>query len=170
MPMEDLTCPPGTTLASERDFRWNQGVSKTRIVVFSLQGGKPSLWEGGVRVLSILYWKGVLQPSSSEQMIAVQAVLPTLLSLSGEKRCSVNAACRNYAPVPARLVATIMDRVLHHGRGLRCDLRGLAVFAASRAQVTIVPHRDGYFGQGQVWVAIVDSNAIGVAKYFGLGA
>lgn len=84
MPMEDLTCPPGTTPASERDFRWNQGVSKTRIVVFTLQGGKTSLWEGGVRVPSILYWKGVLQPSSSEQMIAVQAALPTLLSLSGE--------------------------------------------------------------------------------------
>ncbi|MDH3692354.1 MAG: arylsulfatase [Gammaproteobacteria bacterium] len=49
-----------------------------------LQGGKTSLWEGGMRVPSILYWKGVLQPSSSEQMIAVQDVLPTLLSLSGE--------------------------------------------------------------------------------------
>ena len=48
-----------------------------------LQGGKTSLWEGGMRVPSIVYWKGRLQPSRNEQMIAVQDVLPTLLALTG---------------------------------------------------------------------------------------
>lgn len=48
-----------------------------------LQGGKASLWEGGMRVPSLVYWKGVLQPSTSAQMIAVQDVLPTLLEVSG---------------------------------------------------------------------------------------
>lgn len=48
-----------------------------------MQGGKTSLWEGGMRVPSFVYWKGVLNPASTDQMIAMQDVLPTLMSLSG---------------------------------------------------------------------------------------
>lgn len=46
-----------------------------------LQDGKGSLWEGGIRVPSIVSWPGVLKPSRNEQMIAMQDVMPTLLSL-----------------------------------------------------------------------------------------
>lgn len=47
-----------------------------------LQGGKGSLWEGGMRVPSLVYWPGVLQPGTSEQMVAMQDVLPTVLEAS----------------------------------------------------------------------------------------
>lgn len=47
-----------------------------------LQGGKGSLWEGGMRVPSLVYWPGVLAPGKSEQMIAMQDVLPTVLEVS----------------------------------------------------------------------------------------
>lgn len=47
-----------------------------------LQGGKGSLWEGGVRVPSLVNWPGVLAPGKSEQMIAIQDVLPTVLEIS----------------------------------------------------------------------------------------
>ncbi|GAB5489746.1 MAG: hypothetical protein Pars2KO_33160 [Parasphingorhabdus sp.] len=49
-----------------------------------LRDGKGSLWEGGMRVPSFVYWKGKLAPSKSNQMIAMQDVLPTLLTLSGD--------------------------------------------------------------------------------------
>ncbi len=49
---------------------------------FPLQGGKGSLWEGGMRVPSLVYWPGVLAPGKSEQMIAIQDVLPTVLEMS----------------------------------------------------------------------------------------
>lgn len=49
-----------------------------------LHGGKTTLWEGGMRVPSVVSWQGVLQPSRNEQMIAMQDVLPTLLSLTGK--------------------------------------------------------------------------------------
>ncbi len=47
-----------------------------------LKGGKSSLWEGGMRVPSLVYWPGVLSPGKSEQMVAVQDVLPTVLEVS----------------------------------------------------------------------------------------
>jgi len=45
--------------------------------------GKQSVYEGGVRVPSLVYWKGRLKPLSTEQMVTVEDVLPTLLELSG---------------------------------------------------------------------------------------
>lgn len=48
-----------------------------------LQDGKGSLWEGGVRVPSFVYWKGKLAPFKTDQMIAMQDILPTLLALGG---------------------------------------------------------------------------------------
>lgn len=41
---------------------------------------KQSVYEGGARVPSILYWKGQLSPGKSEQMLTVQDMLPTLLA------------------------------------------------------------------------------------------
>ena len=40
------------------------------------------MWEGGVRVPSLVNWPGVLAPGKSEQMIAIQDVLPTVLEIS----------------------------------------------------------------------------------------
>jgi arylsulfatase A-like enzyme len=48
-----------------------------------LREGKGSVYEGGVRVPSLLYWPGTLSPSTHESFISVQDVTPTLLSLVG---------------------------------------------------------------------------------------
>ncbi|MGB2287760.1 MAG: hypothetical protein ACPH3D_05700, partial [Porticoccaceae bacterium] len=73
-----------------------------------------SLWEGGMRVPSIVYWKGRLQPSRNEQMIAVQDVLPTLLSLTGNNDAarwadgrSVWPALLNNEALPLNPVVTV---------------------------------------------------------------
>lgn len=50
-----------------------------------LRDGKASLWDGGMRVPSFVYWQGKLTPSKNEQMIAMQDILPTLLTLSGNQ-------------------------------------------------------------------------------------
>ena len=42
--------------------------------------GKQSVHEGGVRVPSLVYWRGRLAPRHSLQMVTVQDVLPTLLA------------------------------------------------------------------------------------------
>ena len=44
--------------------------------------GKQSVYEGGARVPSILYWPKRLSPGHSDQMVTVADVLPTLLSAS----------------------------------------------------------------------------------------
>jgi arylsulfatase A-like enzyme len=45
-----------------------------------LRKGKQTVYEGGVRVPSAIYWKGQLPPGRSEQMVTVRDVLPTLLA------------------------------------------------------------------------------------------
>ena len=42
--------------------------------------GKNSIYEGGARVPSVLYWKGQISPTRSTQMVTAQDVLPTILS------------------------------------------------------------------------------------------
>lgn len=42
--------------------------------------GKQTIYEGGARVPSIIYWKGKLSPGHNAQMITVRDVLPTLLA------------------------------------------------------------------------------------------
>lgn len=44
-----------------------------------LRKGKKSIYEGGARVPSVIYWKGGVSPSLSSQMVTVRDVLPTLL-------------------------------------------------------------------------------------------
>ena len=45
--------------------------------------GKQSVYEGGARVPSAIYWPGRLPPGRSEQMLTVLDVLPTLLTVAG---------------------------------------------------------------------------------------
>ena len=45
-----------------------------------LRGSKLSAYEGGIRVPAVLYWKGVLEKSKSEQFFFAQDILPTLLA------------------------------------------------------------------------------------------
>lgn len=47
----------------------------------SLRSGKGTLYEGGVRVPSFLYWRGELQPRQVGDMVTVQDVLPSILSM-----------------------------------------------------------------------------------------
>jgi arylsulfatase B len=44
-----------------------------------LRKGKKSIYEGGARVPSVLYWKGQISPARSTRMVTVRDVLPTLL-------------------------------------------------------------------------------------------
>ena len=45
-----------------------------------LKGSKGSAYEGGIRVPAIIYWKGVLENSKSEQFFFSDDILPTLLT------------------------------------------------------------------------------------------
>lgn len=48
-----------------------------------LRFGKGSIYEGGTRVPSLLYWPGELTPQQVGSMITVQDVLPTVLTAAG---------------------------------------------------------------------------------------
>ena len=48
-----------------------------------LRGSKTSALEGGIRVPAVIWWKGVIEKSKSNQFFFVQDILPTLLSASG---------------------------------------------------------------------------------------
>ncbi len=51
---------------------------------FPLRGGKGDTFEGSIRVVAALKWKGTIQPSSSlDQIMTVMDVFPTLSSASG---------------------------------------------------------------------------------------
>ncbi len=47
--------------------------------------GKQSVYEGGVRVPSLIYWRGHVTPRRISKMVTVQDVLPTLLGAAGLK-------------------------------------------------------------------------------------
>lgn len=47
------------------------------------RGGKGSVHEGGVRVPSLVYWRGVLEADREEAFVSVQNVLPTLIDAAG---------------------------------------------------------------------------------------
>lgn len=48
-----------------------------------LRGAKSTVYEGGARVPSFVYWPGKLSPKISSQMVTAQDVLPTLLDGAG---------------------------------------------------------------------------------------
>ena len=50
-----------------------------------LRGSKLSAYEGGIRVPAVIYWKGVLEKSKSEQFFFAQDILPTMLAASSIK-------------------------------------------------------------------------------------
>jgi arylsulfatase A-like enzyme len=47
------------------------------------RGCKGSSWEGGVRVPTFAYWKGMIQPRKSDGLFDFADILPTALSLAG---------------------------------------------------------------------------------------
>ena len=47
------------------------------------RGCKGSSWEGGVRVPTFVYWKGMISPRKSDQLFDLADLLPTALSLAG---------------------------------------------------------------------------------------
>ena len=48
-----------------------------------LRGGKGDIYEGGIRVPSVLAWPGRIEPGESDAFVSVQDVLPTLLQAAG---------------------------------------------------------------------------------------
>jgi arylsulfatase len=53
------------------------------------RGGKGSTWEGGVRVPTFAYWKGMIDPRKSEGLFDMADVLPTFVSLAGKSGAQV---------------------------------------------------------------------------------
>ncbi|TKV05155.1 sulfatase-like hydrolase/transferase [Citrobacter sp. wls619] len=47
------------------------------------RGAKGSTWEGGVRVPTFVYWKGMIQPRRSDGIVDLADLFPTSLSLAG---------------------------------------------------------------------------------------
>jgi arylsulfatase A-like enzyme len=47
------------------------------------RGCKGSSWEGGVRVPTFVYWKGMISPRKSDGLFDDADILPTMLSLAG---------------------------------------------------------------------------------------
>ncbi|MEM8575894.1 MAG: sulfatase-like hydrolase/transferase [Pseudomonadota bacterium] len=47
------------------------------------RGCKGSSWEGGVRVPTFVYWKGMIEPRKSDQLLDLADILPTAMSLAG---------------------------------------------------------------------------------------
>ncbi len=50
----------------------------------AFRGAKGSTWEGGVRVPTFAYWKGVIEPGKSDGLFELADLLPTCLSLTGK--------------------------------------------------------------------------------------
>ncbi|MFJ1267900.1 sulfatase-like hydrolase/transferase [Legionella lytica] len=48
------------------------------------RGGKGSTWEGGVRVPTFVYWKGMIEPRKSEGLFDLSDIFPTSLALAGK--------------------------------------------------------------------------------------
>ncbi len=49
----------------------------------TLRGSKGSLWEGGHRVPAIAYWKGKINPGTTDEIVMSFDWMPTFLALSG---------------------------------------------------------------------------------------
>lgn len=48
------------------------------------RGAKGSTWEGGVRVPTFVYWKGMIQPRKSDGIVDLADLFPTALALAGK--------------------------------------------------------------------------------------
>lgn len=53
------------------------------------RGGKGSTWEGGVRVPTFVYWKGMIAPRKSDGLFDLSDIFPTALSLAGKPGAEV---------------------------------------------------------------------------------
>jgi arylsulfatase A-like enzyme len=51
-----------------------------------LRGDKGSLWEGGHRVPAVAYWKGSIEPGSTDELAVSFDLFPTMLSVTNTKK------------------------------------------------------------------------------------
>jgi arylsulfatase A-like enzyme len=54
------------------------------------RGGKGSCWEGGVRVPTFVYWKGMVQPRASDGLFDQIDILPTFVGMAGAPGADLN--------------------------------------------------------------------------------
>ncbi|POP42674.1 arylsulfatase [Superficieibacter electus] len=54
------------------------------------RGAKGSTWEGGVRVPTFVYWKGMIQPRKSDGLFDLSDIFPTSLALAGKGGAEVS--------------------------------------------------------------------------------
>ncbi len=52
---------------------------------YPYRGYKSQVWEGGHRIPAIAYWKGVIQPNTSTELLMTMDVYPTISELTGSK-------------------------------------------------------------------------------------
>jgi arylsulfatase A len=52
---------------------------------YPFKGHKGQVWEGGHRIPAIAYWKGMIKPNTSNELLMTMDVLPTISELTGSK-------------------------------------------------------------------------------------
>jgi len=52
---------------------------------YPYKGHKGQVWEGGHRIPAIAYWKGMIQPTTSPELLMTMDVFPTIAELTGSK-------------------------------------------------------------------------------------
>ena len=83
-----------------------------------LRKGKQSIYEGGARVPSLIYWKDRLNPRKVSQMLTVQDVLPTVLAAAGLTSNGVHFDGADHWPLISKRTATeTPDYVIHGSDG-----------------------------------------------------
>lgn len=88
-----------------------------------LRGGKGSVLEGGTRVPSFVHWKGRLDNGTVDEMVAMQDVMPTLLSVAGiDQSGSARDGRSVWSALDRRLVLASNDYIVQSRRGPNLDI------------------------------------------------
>jgi arylsulfatase A-like enzyme len=86
-----------------------------------LKGAKATVYEGGARVPSFVYWQGKLSPQTSSQMITAQDVLPTLMQGAGLKVPSRLDGRSMWPAISKAKTLPVSDYVIQASKGLAQD-------------------------------------------------
>jgi arylsulfatase A-like enzyme len=89
-----------------------------------LKGYKTELFEGGVRVPALFYWKNHLKNTKVEQLLKITDILPTLISLIDEEGSkNLNLDGNNMWDFISGKKSEIEDRIVYLRTGEQFSLR-----------------------------------------------